>query len=66
MTIKKLSRLFPLGALMLAIGLIVHKLTLHNWMHARYFEFASGVLIGVAIVFMIAGLLSASKATLAR
>jgi len=47
---NKLGRLVPSGLLMLAAGLV-----LHNFMHARYSEFASGFLIGMSLVFMIAG-----------
>lgn len=35
---------------MLAAGLV-----LHNFMHARYSEFAGGFLIGMSLVFQIAG-----------
>ncbi len=47
---RKLSRLLPIGVLMLAAGLI-----LHNFLHGRYTEFTAGVLIGMSAVFMIAG-----------
>jgi len=50
---RKLSRLLPIGALMLAAGLI-----LHNFLHGRYTEFAAGFLIGMSAVFMIAGFIS--------
>lgn len=46
---RKLSRLLPIGALMLAAGLI-----LHNFLHGRYTEFAAGFLIGMSAVFIIA------------
>ena len=35
---------------MLTAGLV-----LHNFMHARYCNFASGFLIGMSLVFLIAG-----------
>jgi len=47
----KLKNLFPVGMLSLSAGLI-----LHNFLHTRYSEFAAGVLIGMSIVLMIAGL----------
>jgi hypothetical protein len=48
--------LLPAGLLMLSGGLI-----LHNSMHGRYADFAGGFLIGMAIVFMIAGFGSRSR-----
>ena len=56
MRYNKLSRLFPIGLLMLAAGLI-----LHNFLHLAYSEFAGGFLIGMACVFMIAGIVTRSK-----
>ncbi|MGA7752975.1 MAG: hypothetical protein WCB05_09090 [Candidatus Sulfotelmatobacter sp.] len=53
---RKLNRLIPIGLMMLASGLI-----LHNWVHGRYTEFAGGFLIGMAIVFMIAGIAGRSR-----
>jgi hypothetical protein len=47
---SKLKHLMRIGLLMLAGGLI-----LHNWTHGRYTEFTAGFLIGMSIVFMIAG-----------
>ncbi len=47
---RKLSRLLPIGVLMLAAGLM-----LHNFVHGRYTEFTAGFLIGMSAVFMIAG-----------
>jgi hypothetical protein len=41
---------------MLAIGLI-----LHNWAHTRYPEFGAGFLIGMAIVFLLAGFFAGTK-----
>jgi len=61
MSRDKLNRLFPIGLLMLSIGLM-----LHNWTHGRYSDFAGGFLIGMSIVFMLAGLARPSKATPAR
>ena len=46
---KNLDRLFPVGALMLSGGLL-----LHNFLHARSTEFTAGLLIGMSIVFLIA------------
>jgi hypothetical protein len=46
---KNLNRLFPVGALMLSGGLL-----LHNFLHARATEFTAGLLIGMSIVFLIA------------
>jgi hypothetical protein len=50
---RKLSRLLPIGVLMLAAGLM-----LHNFVHGRYTEFTAGFLIGMSAVFMIAGFIS--------
>jgi hypothetical protein len=47
---RKMNSLLPIGMLMLAGGLI-----LHNFTHARYSEFTGGFLIGMSLVFMIAG-----------
>ena len=46
---KKLSRLLPVGVLMLASGLL-----LHNFVHLPKTEFIAGLLIGMSAVFMIA------------
>jgi hypothetical protein len=46
---KNRERLFPVGALMLSGGLL-----LHNFLHAHSTEFAAGFLIGMSIVFLIA------------
>lgn len=46
---RNLNRLFPIGALMLSGGFL-----LHNFLHARYTEFAAGFLIGMSTVFLIA------------
>jgi len=46
---KNLERLFPVGARMLSGGLL-----LHNFLHAHSTEFATGFLIGMSIVFLIA------------
>lgn len=43
---------------MLAAGLV-----LHNWTHGRYTEFTAGFLIGMSIVFMIAGFVWQSRAS---
>ena len=48
--VAKLHRLFPIGTLLLAAGLV-----LHNWTHGRYTEFTAGLLIGMSLVFVIAG-----------
>jgi hypothetical protein len=53
---KNLNRLVPIGLLMLAGGLL-----LHSWLHARYSEFAGGLLIGMSIVFLIAGSVRRSR-----
>lgn len=55
---RKVKRLLPVGLLVLSIGLI-----LHNWTHGHYWEFAGGFLIGMSIVFMIAGFIRTSKTT---
>jgi len=43
---------------MLAAGLL-----LHNWTHGRYTEFTAGFLIGMSLVFMIAGFVRHSPAS---
>ncbi len=53
---RKFNRLVPIGLLMLSGGLI-----LHNWVHGRYTEFAGGFLIGMSVVFMIAGVMGRSR-----
>jgi hypothetical protein len=55
---RKMNRLLPIGLLMLAAGLI-----LHNFLRAHYSEFAGGFLIGMALVFMIAGLVWRRRGT---
>lgn len=47
--------LMPIGLLMLAGGLI-----LHNFAPGRHLEFLAGFLIGMSIVFVIAGFLKRS------
>jgi hypothetical protein len=58
MSANKLGRLLPLGLLMLAAGLI-----LRNWTHGRYSDFSAGFLIGISIVFMLAGFMKHSRAS---
>lgn len=58
MSSTKLHYLFPIGTLILAAGLV-----LHNWTHGRYTEFTAGFLIGMSIVFMIAGFVWQSRAS---
>jgi hypothetical protein len=53
---EKFNRLLPIGLLMLAAGLI-----LHNFTHNHAFNFGAGFLIGMALVFMIAGFVSMSR-----
>jgi hypothetical protein len=53
---SKSDRLIPTGMLMLSGGLI-----LHNWMYGRYTEFGGGFLIGMSLVFLIAGFVQQSK-----
>lgn len=52
---RKWNRLVPTGLLMLAGGLL-----LHNFEHGRHLEFLAGFLIGMSIVFVIAGFLKQS------
>jgi|HubBroStandDraft_2_1064218.scaffolds.fasta_scaffold1439749_2 hypothetical protein len=47
---KNLSFLVPVGSLALAAGLSVHL-----WAHSRYGHFIAGFLIGISLVFLIAG-----------
>lgn len=56
-----LHRLFPVGSLMLAAGLV-----LHHWTHARYTEFTAGFLIGMSLTFMIAGFVTIQRGRLER
>ena len=53
---NKLGRLLPFGLLMLAVGLI-----LRNFTHAHYADFGAGFLIGMSLVFMIAGFVSGRR-----
>jgi hypothetical protein len=53
---RKLSRLLPLGLVLLASGLL-----LHYWMHGDYAESISGFLIGISVVLMIAGFVGHSQ-----
>jgi tellurite resistance protein TehA-like permease len=50
------KNLLPIGLVSLAAGLI-----LRNFLHSDYSEFAAGLLIGMSIVFMIAGLFGREK-----
>lgn len=50
MSVQKFRRLFPIGLILLAAGL-----ALHIWTHGDYTESAAGFLIGISIVFIIAG-----------
>lgn len=54
----KLNRLLQLGLLLLAAGGILRIFT-----RTRYSEFAGGLLIGMSLVFMIAGFLRRSSGT---
>ena len=51
MSQTKWKNLLPLGLMSMSAGLI-----LRNFLHSHYSEFAAGLLIGMSIVFMIAGL----------
>ncbi|HEX3820130.1 MAG TPA: hypothetical protein VHW45_07350 [Candidatus Sulfotelmatobacter sp.] len=53
---KKLSRLLPIGLVLLAAGLV-----LHNFLHSRVVNFSAGLLIGMSLVFMIAGFVRQSR-----
>lgn len=53
------KNLLPIGLLSLSAGLI-----LHNFLHTRYSEFAAGLLIGISIVFIIAGFVKSAPASL--
>jgi hypothetical protein len=50
MSMKKLNRLLPIGLIMLSAGL-----GLHIWTRGDYSESAAGFLIGISLVFVIAG-----------
>lgn len=52
MSPAKLNRLLPVGLIMLAVGLM-----LHNWIRNGRTDFVAGLLIGMSLVFMIAGFL---------
>jgi hypothetical protein len=56
MSLRKMNHLLPTGLLMLSGGLIMR-----NYVHGRYSDFAAGFLIGMSIVFMIAGILRQSR-----
>jgi hypothetical protein len=55
---NKFARLLPLGLVLLSAGLI-----LRNFAHGRYSDFSAGFLIGISIVFMLAGWMGQSRAT---
>jgi hypothetical protein len=52
----KLNRLLPVGLVMLATGLI-----LRNFAQGRFSNFGAGLLIGMSLVFMIAGFVRLSR-----
>lgn len=52
---RKMSRLMPIGLMLLASGLLLHR------MHGDYVESISGFLIGISIVFLIAGFVARSR-----
>ena len=52
----KLNRLLPVGLLLLAAGLI-----LHNFAQGRATNFTAGFLIGMSLVFLIAGVIKGSR-----
>ena len=56
MSRNKWKNLLPIGLVSLSAGLI-----LRNFLHSDYSEFAAGLLIGMSIVFMIAGLVGREK-----
>jgi len=53
---KQSKNLLPIGMLTLSAGLL-----LHNWRHGRSAELAEGLLIGMSVVFIIAGWLRRSR-----
>ncbi len=52
---RKMNRLMPIGLVLLASGLLLHR------MHGDYVESISGFLIGISIVFLIAGFVGRSQ-----
>jgi len=54
----KASRLIPIGLVMLSAGLM-----LNNWAHTRYSHFGGGFLLGMAIVFLLAGIVKQRRST---
>ena len=50
MSVTRLNRLLPIATILLAAGL-----GLQLWTHGDYSESISGFLIGIGVVFMIAG-----------
>jgi hypothetical protein len=54
---RKLNRFIPVGLLLLCVGI-----TLRSWMHTRYSAFAAGFLMGIALVFIIAGFVQQHRA----
>jgi hypothetical protein len=52
----KLNRLLPVGLVMLATGLF-----LRNFAHGHFSNFGAGILIGMSLVFMIAGFVRLSR-----
>ncbi len=58
---RNLNYLLPTGAFMLSGGLLIH-----NFLHGRCTEFAAGFLIGMSLVFVIAGFVKNSRFNLRR
>lgn len=53
---RKLRQLLPIGLVLLASGLLLHK-----WMHGDYAESISGSLTGISLVFIIVGFAGRSR-----
>jgi hypothetical protein len=58
MTRRKISRLIPVGLLMMSSALLYH-----NWMHGRGSDFAVGMLMGISIAMMIVGLVKHNRSS---
>jgi len=53
---RRISPFVPLGFLIFVAGML-----LHHFRHGRYWDFAGGVLMGMAVVFLIFGLVRTMK-----
>lgn len=56
MSQRKISRFVPVGLLVMVLGIFLQHFT-----HERYSDFAGGFLMGMALVFLIFGVMQKQK-----